>query len=363
MVMQLDASLPWEEGGIGEPTVIRNPSGFWMWYVGVDASGENASIGLATSTDGLNWNKAASNPVLRPVAGEWYSGGVQSPAAVVLSDGTFVLWFNGTDGQSSRVGRMTSKDGVSWTAPELILDLGDKGTADGVQVGDPAPSGTDMDTLWYSGFDGVTWRILMAVPRQSFPQSSIVTSSTAAVAFTTGVTAVGAATFVTSDRFKYAFFGIPLAFGGVREKNFDPFVRGQIYQYIRENPGDYYTSIMHATGASNGNLAHHLHVLVKTGFIVAAKDGRLVRFYPKDMPVLRGDGIRFSPFQYRMLERISKTPDISQTELAKALGVKKQTVAYNIWSLAESGIIEVRAIGNKTYLHMAKEQVGQEVTK
>ena len=362
-VMQADASFSWEAGGIGEPTVLRDQSGFWMWYIGVDASGRNASMGLATSSDGVNWNKATSNPILRPVAGGWYSVGVRNPAAVLLDDGTFVLWFAGIDGQSSRIGRMTSTDGVSWSAPELILDLGEAGTADGVQVADPAPSGTDTDTLWYSGFDGVTWRILMAVPRQAASSPSIVTSSTAAVAFTTGVGAVGAATFLTSDRFKYAFFGIPLAFRGVREKNFDPFVRGQIYQYIRENPGDYYTSIMHATGATNGNLAHHLHVLEKQGFISMSKDGRLVRFYPKNMPVPRDDGIRFSALQVRMLERISKTPDLTQIELAKALGIKKQTAAYNIWSLAENGVIEVRTIGNKTYLHLAKEQVGEEVSK
>lgn len=363
IVMHVDVSLAWERGGIGEPTVLRDESGFWMWYVGVDASGGNASIGLAISSDGLGWSRSGSNPLLQPTAGEWYSGGIRSPAAVILSDGTFVLWFNGTDGQSSRIGRITSRDGVSWSAPEMVLDLGEAGTADGVQIGDPSPSGADMDTLWYSGFDGVTWRILLAVPQQSSSPPSIVTSSTAAVAFTMGVSAVGAATVVTSDRFKYAFFGIPLAFRAIREKNYDPFVRGQIFQYIRENPGDYYSSIMHATGATNGNLAHHLHVLEKQGFVVAAKDGRLVRFYPKDMPIPSGNGVRFSALQYRMLERITKTPDITQIELAKALGVKKQTVAYNIWSLAESGVIEIRTIGNKTYLHIAKEPVGEEAAK
>ena len=362
-VMQADISLPWEAGGIGEPTVLQDASGFWMWYTGVNATGGNASIGLAISSDGISWSKVVTNPVLRPVAGEWYSAEVRSPAVVVLGDGTFVLWFSGSDGQSSRIGRMTSMDGVSWSAPELILDLGEAGTADGAQVGDPAPSGADMDTVWYSGFDGWTWRILVAVPQQQNNQPSIVTGSTTAVAFTAGVSMVGAAAVVTSDRFKYAFFGIPLAFRAIREKNFDPFVRGQIYQYIRENPGDYYTSIMHATGATNGNLAHHLHVLEKQGFITASKDGRLVRFYPKDMPMPRGDGVRFSALQYRMLEKISKTPGTTQIELAKSLGVKKQTIAYNVWSLAESGVIEVRTIGNKTFLHVAKEQVGQEEEK
>jgi len=360
-VMQADISIPWEKGGIGEPTVLRDPSGFWMWYVGVDASGGNASIGLATSADGITWNKAVSNPILHPAAGEWYSGGIRSPASVILSDGTFVLWFDGTDGQSSRIGRMTSEDGVSWTAPELVLDLGEAGTADGVQVGDPAPSANDMDALWYAGFDSATWRILLAVPQRFATPPSIVTGPNAAAAFAMGVTLVAVGAFISSERFKYAFFAIPLAFRSRKDKDLDHFVRGQIYQYIRENPGDYYSSIMNATGVTNGNLVHHLRVLEKREYISRAEDGRLVRFYPKGTPVPRGDGIRYSALQVRILEQITRLPGINQTELAKMLALKKQTVAYNVWVLADDGVIEVRTIGNKTHLHIAKGPVGQEV--
>jgi predicted transcriptional regulator/predicted GH43/DUF377 family glycosyl hydrolase len=360
-VMQAEVSIPWEKGGIGEPTVLRDPSGFWMWYVGVDASGGNASIGLATSADGVNWTRAVSNPVLRPAAGEWYSAGVRSPAAVILSDGTFVLWFNGTDGQSSRIGRMTSRDGVSWSAPELVLDLGEAGTADGRQVGDPAPSAVDMDALWYAGFDGLTWRILLAVPQRFTSSPSIVTSQNAAAAFTMGVTLVAIAAFISSERFKYAFFAIPLAFGRRKNNLLDNFVRGQIYQYIKENPGGYFSSIMNATGATNGNLTHHLFMLERAGYIKHEADGRRVCFYTKDTPFPKGDGIRYSALQVRILEQITKMPGINQTKLAKMLAMKKQTVAYNIWVLVDYGVIEVRKIGNKAYLHIAKEPAGQEV--
>ena len=223
-------------------------------------------------------------------------------------------------------------------------------------MGGPAPSPEVNDLLWYSGFDGVTWRILMAVPAQPPPVAALMTTATAAIAFTTGVAAVGITAFVTSDRFKYAFFAIPLAFRGVKEKNLDPFVRGQIYQYIRENPGDYYSSIMYATGATNGNLAYHLHILEKGGFITSSKEGRLVRFFPKGTPVPNGKGIRYSPLQVRMLEHISREPGVTQTVLGKALGVKKQTLAYNVWMLADNGVIEIRKIGRETDLYLVKEE-------
>jgi len=349
----------WDAGGVGEPTVVADLSGYWMWYVGVDGSGSNSSIGLATSSNGLTWTKSSSNPVLRPMAGSWTEKGLSSPGAAIRDGGTFQLCFAGSDSSARRIGCALSSDGVTWNRPELVLDLGAPATADGAELGGPAPSSEVADLLWYSGFDGVTWRILMAVPAQPPPIASLMTTGTAAIAFTTGIAAVGATAFVTSDRFKYAFFAIPLAFRGVKEKNLDPFVRGQIYQYIRENPGDYYSSIMYATGATNGNLAYHLHVLEKEGFITSSKEGRLVRFSPKGTPVPNGDGIRYSPLQVRMLEQISRQPGITQAALGKALGVKKQTLAYNVWMLADSGVIEIRRIGRETDLYPAREEVDE----
>ena len=351
----------WDEGGVGEPTVVRDSSGYWMWYAGVDSTGGNASIGLATSPDGVTWAKSLSNPILIPKAGEWFSAGLGAPAAAVLSDGRFILWFSGSDGQTTRIGRVTSMDGVSWTSPELALDVGEPATADGAKTSDPAPSGENADTLWYSGFDRVTWRILLAVPAAASQPASIVTGPTAACAFTFGIGAVGAAAFLRSDRFRYAFHAIPLAFKWVREKNLNSFVRGQIYQYIRENPGDYYSQILKATCTSNGNLVHHLQMLERGGYITNVKEGRLVRFYPKGIPVPSGDGIKYSALQIRLIERIREKPGITQVELAKIMDAKKQTIAYNVWTLAELGVVNVRRVGKDTFLEIIDKKDGEEV--
>jgi len=354
-VLHSGPSGSWDEGGVGQPTVAHDASGYWMWFMGVNSIGGNASIGLATSADGVTWTKSLSNPVLTPRTGEWYQEGVKDPAITIQDSGQFVLFFAGEDDKTSRVGRVTSPDGVSWSAPEMILDLGGFGAADGAYVAGPAPNIVEQDALWYSGSDGLTWRILLAVPSKSLPSAPFVTTTTAAIAFLAGLGTVGTAATVTSDRFRYAFFTIPLAYKVAKKKNLDPFVRGQIYQYIRANPGDYYSSIMNATGATNGNLVYHLHILENEGFIKTVKDGRLVRFYPKDIPVLDGEGIKFSALQTRMLENIARQPGLTQSELAKIMGVRRQTISYNVWFLADAEILEIKKMGREAFIHLAKE--------
>ncbi len=352
-VLQVGLTGAWDSGGVGEPTVVRTPSGYMMWFVGVDSSGGNASIGVATSSDGLVWNKYPFNPVLTPGQIPWVVDGLRRPGAIADSDGTYGLWFAVYEESSSRIAWASSSDGFSWFVIGAVLEKGANATADGDRTTDPAP--LQGGGLWYSGFDGVTWRILLAVEATE-PPTSIVTPATGLIALVAGAGLVGVGSYVTSDRFKYAFFAIPLALKKLlREKKLDQFVRGQIYQYIRENPGDNYSSIMAATGTSNGNLTHHLRILVKEDFIKVKKDGRRVYFYPKDVPIPHKLGIRFSPLQARMLEHISKDPDIRQVKLCKVLNEKKQTIAYNVWTLADAGVVTVNRVGRETFIRLSKE--------
>lgn len=344
----------WDAGGVGEPTVVFHQGKYWMWYVGINGTGRNASIGLATSVDGLTWTKDSGNPVITSTIDGWDEAGLSSPGVAVLDDGTFALWFSGSEGQSLSIGYATSVNGVAWAASGVVIANGTPATADGSMATDPAPSPNGLGSLWYSGYDGATWRILRAVQMVS-STPPLVNPATVSFAFTIGLLAVGMTVLVSSDRFKYALFAIPFIFQFTRDNRRDGFVRGQIYQYIRENPGDYYSSVMYATGATNGNLAHHLHSLVKEGFIKAVRDGRLVRFYPKGVPIPQKHGIRYSSLQVRMLEQISKDPAMTQARLGRILNTSKQTLNYNVWLLAQEGVIAVKKDGRQTYLSPTQE--------
>ena len=112
----LTPSLDWEEGHIGAPAVIRKDDGFYMWY----CAARGKYIGLATSTDGINWTKHPE-PVLLADQ-RWEEGHVCSPA-VVHYKGKFRMWYSGGsaggEGQGfcagKAIGYAESGDGINWT--------------------------------------------------------------------------------------------------------------------------------------------------------------------------------------------------------------------------------------------------------
>jgi predicted GH43/DUF377 family glycosyl hydrolase len=82
---------------VGACSVIPNGSGFIMYYTGFNSgsNGTQAQIGEAFSSNGTDWNKSASNPVLTvgsPV--DWDEKGVAAPAVLVVSGAT-KMWFTG----------------------------------------------------------------------------------------------------------------------------------------------------------------------------------------------------------------------------------------------------------------------------
>ena len=99
--------------GLRGPCVVKRPGGYNMYYY--TGSGSSLKIGLATSEDGNTWTKYEGNPVLAPgEAGSWESVGVWAPM-VTFEGGRFRMWYEGFDGQWASIGHATSEDGIHWT--------------------------------------------------------------------------------------------------------------------------------------------------------------------------------------------------------------------------------------------------------
>jgi len=190
-VLELGPQNSWDDQWAIAGAVIHKDDTYKMWYYGWSSFDDKRRIGLATSSDGISWQKyddpatteapfANSDPVLD--AGEssaWNSSGVWYPS--VFFDGTiYHMWFSGQSSSgyaSLRVGYATSPDGINWALhpSNPVLQAGAAGSWESLAVGTASVVVQDNKYhIWYAGMnnaglinarlgyavsdDGVTWQ-------------------------------------------------------------------------------------------------------------------------------------------------------------------------------------------------------------
>ncbi|UCF08626.1 MAG: hypothetical protein JSW28_02755 [Thermoplasmata archaeon] len=159
-ILNIGSQGEWDDGGVRGNTVIYNDGLFHMWYFNYD---NNARIGYAYSSDGINWTKYSDNPVLEGGGNNgWDDESVEYPE-VIYSNGLFRMWYSGRDTTDKyRIGYATSADGINWTksSSNPVLDLGSVGEWDNYYVHSPTVifDGGSYH-MWYSGNDASTYRI------------------------------------------------------------------------------------------------------------------------------------------------------------------------------------------------------------
>ena len=138
-VMQSGEPGKWDDRAVLPGTVIFDGSIYKMWYSGNRAL-PYFRIGYATSTDGINWTRHP-NPVLNPgISGEWDYIYVYTPE--VIWDGSiYHMWYLGRGGNPlvSQIGHATSLDGINWEKDPSnpVLSPGANGAWDDVSVAHP----------------------------------------------------------------------------------------------------------------------------------------------------------------------------------------------------------------------------------
>ena len=106
----------YDKSGLDWPVVLKEGSTWHMWYAGI-VSSTDVGICHATSTDGYNWTKGSSNPVLGngASASDW-NGYEVRPCAVAKSASNFTMYYRGLgSGGVHYLGLAVSTDGTTWT--------------------------------------------------------------------------------------------------------------------------------------------------------------------------------------------------------------------------------------------------------
>ncbi|MHA1253773.1 MAG: hypothetical protein ACTSRP_27655, partial [Candidatus Helarchaeota archaeon] len=129
----------WDETGIFEPFIFYDGKRYLLYYESETYSSEKDwQIGLAISNkiDGP-WTKYSKNPILRYTEkeGDFDKQAIADPA-VIFYKGKYHMFFDMFDGETWRIGKAYSDDGIHWKKlkengkTKAILDISPKGNWD-----------------------------------------------------------------------------------------------------------------------------------------------------------------------------------------------------------------------------------------
>ena len=143
----------------------------------------------------------------------------------------------------------------------------------------------------------------------------------------------------------YAFAAIlvPLYMRVRRGKVLDNFVRGRVYEYIRQYPGAHFRMIMSGLKQSMGVVRYHLVILQKMDMVRSENDGNLKRFYPISET---DEEDLIPPLQIRILSLLNKQSGLGVNIIAESLAVKRQVVRYHLRELCQREIVTPRKTRN-----------------
>lgn len=154
------------DGAIVSSNCVLKVGDVWYnWYTGISQVPYLASVCLATSADGIHWDKYAHNPVLgyNPFVGT--DAFVVATPQVLYEDGVFKMWYNskgygkGTHPGEYHIGYAESLDGIHWDrcAKLPVLDASGSGWDSQMAEYPEVQNLGGRYYMWYSGdgFDNI----------------------------------------------------------------------------------------------------------------------------------------------------------------------------------------------------------------
>jgi len=105
-VFRPDPTHSWERQRVAGAQILQHEGWFYIFYIGYRDI-DHAQIGLARSKDGLtNWERCPDNPIIRATGTGFDADACYKPYAV-LSDGKWMLWYNGRNEHLEQIGLAT----------------------------------------------------------------------------------------------------------------------------------------------------------------------------------------------------------------------------------------------------------------
>ncbi|MCK5666823.1 MAG: hypothetical protein KAI17_25215, partial [Thiotrichaceae bacterium] len=126
------------DGAISPSASIKKNGIYYLYYIGADGNRStdggprHRAMGVATSTDGINFTKFSGNPILTYLPHNNEEEGLFSAAVTLDDNGDFVMYYgvceagNSTSQSVACSGRLaTSTDGLNFTDKGTVLNSKD----------------------------------------------------------------------------------------------------------------------------------------------------------------------------------------------------------------------------------------------
>jgi predicted GH43/DUF377 family glycosyl hydrolase len=121
-ILERGASGAWDDNFTHHPSVIKHGGVYYMYYAGAKAtSASTYKIGLATSTDGINWTKYASNPIISNGGSGEFDEIYVRPSNPIFIDGLWYMWYWGFNSANHSIGLAVSRDLYTWKKVGKVL--------------------------------------------------------------------------------------------------------------------------------------------------------------------------------------------------------------------------------------------------
>jgi predicted GH43/DUF377 family glycosyl hydrolase len=121
-----NAGSPYGINGVGNPHIIIENGVYKMWYKNLENNGVG-SIGYAESNNGISWTIIGGGQVIAPGPIGTWDAGMVTPGPVIKEDGIYKMYYSGAieAHQSGQIGLATSTDGINWTKyPQPVITSG-----------------------------------------------------------------------------------------------------------------------------------------------------------------------------------------------------------------------------------------------
>ncbi len=121
LVMNVGAEGTYDTNSVRSPAVLKVGSSYMMWYSGTDGGGQERIL-YCESSDGINWT---NHQLVLDVgaSGLGYDTNQVYMPDVIYDDGTFKMYYSGSQGSNVRLIYAESTNGTTWGNFALALDI------------------------------------------------------------------------------------------------------------------------------------------------------------------------------------------------------------------------------------------------